>query len=133
MKNGKIIRQINRVVRDMHEKYKVVSELFLNDNDDSHELMTTITDKDYSVSICELYKTLLYNYLMDVKANRWNALTQYERYARELLCYLNKNDTDCDYEPYLNNFGLIRRIGYEAFFEIVFLKSSLFRNIYKHN
>lgn len=132
MKNRKIVRQINRVVRDMHEKYRLVSQLFFDDND-GREIMTIITDKDYPVPVCELYKTLLYNYLMDVKCNHYKALTQYDRYARELFCYLNKNDASCDYDSFLDNFGFMRRFGYEAFFEVVFLKSSLFRNIYKHD
>lgn len=29
MKNRKIVRQINRVVRDMHEKYETISKAFL--------------------------------------------------------------------------------------------------------
>lgn len=28
MKNRKIVRQINRVVRDMHEKYEIISKAF---------------------------------------------------------------------------------------------------------
>lgn len=138
MKNRKIVRQINRVVRDMHEKYEIISKAFFDDNVDGREFMTIITDKDYPVPVCELYKTLLYNYIMDAKRSpddrsRYTILTQYTRYVRELLRYLDSNDEKYDYASYMNNFGLIERVGYEAFFEVVFLKSSLFRNIYKHN
>lgn len=129
MKNRKIVRQINRVVRDMHEKYEIVSKAFFDDNVDGREFMTIITDKDYPVPVCELYKTLLYNYIMDAK----RCPDDRSRYVRELLRYLDSNDKKYDYTSYLNNFCLIERVGYEAFFEVVFIKSSLFRNIYKHD
>lgn len=130
MRNRKIIRQINRVVRDMHEKYEIVSELF-TDSNDSFLFMSIITDKNHPV--CELYKTLLYNYLMDVRNTHDAAISQYNRYTRELLVYLNRNDTTRDYAPYMNDFGFIGRVGCEAFFEVVFLKSSLFHDNRKHD
>lgn len=126
MKNRKIIRQINRVVRDMHERYEIVSKL-LTDSDGSFLFMSIITDKNYPV--CELYKTLLYNYLTDVTNTQTTAISQYIRYTRELLVYLNRNDTTHDYASYMNDFGYIWRAGYKAFFEVVFLKSSLYLNL----